>query len=76
MSESMKNHYIVVHIRDVTEKMIDQCAETSYSTLRVSSRGNVILKWSGIKPESVSEYEEVDIFSELRKPEWGTDGIE
>jgi len=70
----MKN-YIVLPLIAVTQKMIDECLETSFETLKISKNNNTVLKWNGTIPKSLTgvsgkflDYEQIK--EEFKKDEW------
>jgi hypothetical protein len=44
--------YVIVNNADVTQQMVDDCVQTSVSTLRhsISGADRVILKYNGTQP--------------------------
>ena len=75
-----KMNFVIITKILVTEEMMADCHATLrgdvyiLDNLVTSSLGNVILKWRGDKPESLSEYTRIeDVKNELLKPEWTPD---
>jgi len=67
--------YIIIPFAEVTQQMIDDCAETSFESLRhtLSGTDKIILKWIGDTPSSVSGYDQYsysEILEEMGQPEW------
>ena len=65
---------VFLPIGDVTDNMVSECLETSTSSLRVSNKGNTLLKYEGTKPTSLSTYEDVSLVEAkevLTQAEWG-----
>ena len=67
--------YVIVPFVEVTQEMIDACAETSFDTLRHSVQGvdRVVLKWIGAMPAVMSGYTQYsynEILIEMAKDEW------
>ena len=67
--------YVIVPFVDVTQEMIDACAETSFDTLRHTTEGTdrVILKWTGSTPPVMvgyTQYNHEEILAELEDPDW------
>lgn len=74
-----KMNFVIITKILVTEEMMADCHATLrgdvyiLDNLVTSSLGNVILKWRGDKPESLSEYTSLDeneIKSALKNDEW------
>ena len=48
--------YIIIPLSDITQAMLNVCAEKSIDKLRTSTIGNAILKWEGTAPAIFSSY--------------------
>ena len=69
----MERKYIILPYSEVTDEIVEQTLTTSMNTLTKSLNDNVIVKYEGSLPSSLSgktpmTYEEVS--EEMKKDEW------
>ena len=69
--------YVTPNFTDVTQAMIDDCEENSFSTLRhsVASTDRVVLKYNGSDPVwvatlSLTKYTHTAILTEMATTDW------
>ena len=77
MANYSNRKWVIVNLTDVTDKMVEDCIQTSRDTLRKSlDESKVVLKYSGNKPRSLygkTTYSHSGILEVLSGEEW-TDG--
>ena len=73
----MTKIYVILPNIDLTQAMVDDCNQTSLSTVRKSIDGTMaLLSYSGTKPNSISAYTDFNksqILTEMAKPEWSSE---
>ena len=66
--------YVIVPENQLTMKMIEDCLETDFNTLRWNvGHTKTVLKYEGAKPASISaytDYTHAEILVEMAKEEW------
>ena len=79
----MANWYVTPDFTDVTQSMIDDCHESSFSSLRHTVQGTdkVLLKYSGNDPDWVAsleltKYTHSEILTILAGDDWTSDPME
>lgn len=72
--------YVILNYTDVTQSHIDDCVQTSNSTLRHSMQGTdrVVLKYIGTDPSwitslSLTKYTHAEILIEMAGVDWHDD---
>ena len=66
-------NYVIRDFSSTTQAIVDDCIQGFLWTLRRSTTGNCILKYSGAQPASLAgltEYTQSQMLTEVAKPEW------